>query len=335
MMKVSFSAIPNYLRFRYPFRIAHGERSVTDVVFVRAECEGRVGFGEATLPPYLGISTEDVVAFLKIPELTQIQWPFSPDQLADQLDAIYPGNMPAKAAINMALWSLYAQLAGKTWTELFQIANDLVPPHTYTLGISNEYEMKEKLDFAKAQGFNLFKLKLDGSSDLNMLEMFRRNCSDDFAVDVNQGWKDANYAIRTSRLLSEAGCILIEQPFHRGDAELTKILRAEIEIPVIADEACQTLADMPFVHSVYDGINIKLQKCGGLSAARKMIAEAKRLNMKMLIGCMSESSVGCDAAEVLAPLCQWADLDGPWLIENDEELMLKIGYKKSLSQGCF
>lgn len=332
-MKVSFSAFPDFLRFRFPFRIAHGERLGTDVVFIRAECDGHVGFGEATLPPYLGISADDVIAFMAIPRLKEICWPFSPDQLADELDALYPGNMPAKAALNMALWSLYTRITGKQPAEVFDTSGKSIPPHTYTLGISNEEEMNAKLAFAKANGFNFFKLKLDGVHDLEMLEMFRKNCNDPFAVDVNQGWKDPEYAIRMSRILHEAGCVLIEQPFHRSDTELTRMLKDKINMPVIADEACQTLADLQFVHSVYDGVNIKLQKCGGHSAARKMISEAGRLDMKILIGCMSESSVGCNAAEMLSPLCDWADLDGPWLIENDDELMEKIGNKKSLSQG--
>jgi L-alanine-DL-glutamate epimerase-like enolase superfamily enzyme len=107
-------------------------------------------------------------------------------------------------------------------------------------------------------------------------------------------------------------------------------LRSSCRIPVIADEACQRLSDIERIHNAFDGINIKLQKCGGLSEAKRMIARAREFDLKVLIGCMSESSVGCDAAEILAPICDWADLDGPWLIRNDAELLSEIGYKKSL-----
>jgi L-Ala-D/L-Glu epimerase len=138
-----------------------------------------------------------------------------------------------------------------------------------------------------------------------------------FAIDANQAWKKAEDKKKIIDLLESSGCVLIEQPFDKSDLRETGFLKKMTSLPVIADEACQRLKDIARISEVFDGINIKLQKCGGISEAFKMICEAQSRNLKVLIGCMSESSVGCGAAEVLAPLCNWADLDGPWLIKND------------------
>jgi L-Ala-D/L-Glu epimerase len=126
--------------------------------------------------------------------------------------------------------------------------------------------------------------------------------------------------------LAVNGCVMIEQPFLKSDIHKTQALRSYLNIPVIADEACQGISEIECVGQAFDGINIKLQKCGGITEALRMIRQARSSNLQVLIGCMSESSVGCNAAEFLSPMCDWADLDGPWLISNNTELMKSIGY---------
>jgi L-alanine-DL-glutamate epimerase-like enolase superfamily enzyme len=329
-MKITLTATPARLLFRYPFRIAHGERTFTDVVFLQAECLGARGFGEATLPPYLGISVADVLDFFRNPFIQNLDTDMMPDEIFREADRLVAGLMPAKAALDMALWSLHAAMRGQSMNELFLIKENRKVPHTYTIGVSGKSEFAEKLNFGIANGFNFFKLKLDGIHDHEMLDHYAANSRLPFAVDVNQGWNSLDYAFGLAEKLKAMDCVLIEQPFHKNDREMSLELKKNCAIPVIADEACQRLTDIDSMHGIFDGINIKIQKCGGLSEAVLMLRRARELDMKVLIGCMSESSVGCNAAEILAPACDWADLDGPWLIRNDAELMEQLGYKKSL-----
>ncbi|MFN0032180.1 MAG: dipeptide epimerase [Flavobacteriales bacterium] len=314
------------LKFRFPFSIAHGTRTHTDAVLCKLDFAGHTGVGEATLPPYLPDTVEGVMAFLSSKELhhllaQSISKDFSPERIFDGIDKLMPGHMPAKAALDMALWQLKAKIENKTLTELLGVTSQNVVPHTYTIGISTRDEMREKIQFAETNGFSFFKLKMNGEDDENVLNDFLALSTEPFAVDANQGWNDLQHAITFSTQLEESGCVLIEQPFEKTDRQKSATLMQSLHIPVIADEACQRIADIDSIRGAFCGINIKLQKCGGLTEAMRMITHAKGLGLKTLIGCMSESSIGCGAAEALAPICDWADLDGPWLIENNEEII--------------
>ena len=306
------------LRFRYPFRIAHGQRTSTDVVLVKLHFEGHFGLGEATLPPYLGWTTAQVMERLALCtiemnlELTQPSWTAH--------TAALEGCWPAIAAIDMAVWNLAASLRNTSIAALLEIPHQPVE-HTFTLGISDLNEMREKLQFGQASGFSLFKLKMDGHDDRRVWENFRSLTDAPFAVDANQGWTYNQSSLEFAMQLQADGCQLIEQPYskidHRSHFELSELL----DIPVIADESVQVLGDMEACQFAYDGFNIKLQKCGGLTGALPMIDRCKALDKKILIGCMSESSIGCGVGEQIAPLASWADLDGPWLISNDPEIL--------------
>lgn len=310
------------LEFRYPFRIAHGIRTGTDAVYVRIESANHIGYGEATLPPYLLDTIESTLAFFSNTYFQNIQDDFIPDEISQEIEQLIPGNYPAKAALNMALWQCYSSKKAQSISENLGIKSDLIPPHSYTLGIGSKDEMKVKLQHGLDHGFEFFKLKLDGVNDIQVATDYLSLSQYPFAVDVNQGWKDFTQAIDIAQFLETFGCVLIEQPFHKSDVKETSDLRKHISIPIIADEACQVPSDINHLLGVFDGINIKLQKCGGISPALQMIQIAKEHHMKVLIGCMSESSVGCNAAESLASLCDWADLDGPWLIKNDPDIEL-------------
>ncbi len=292
-------------------------RTGTNVVFIRLELNGRFGYGEATLPPYLDDNIESTLQFFRQEYVQSIRTDFHPDIVSAEIDLLISGNYPAKAALNIALWSLYLEIH-----KLEKLSSNIISstPHSYTIGICNKAEMKQKLDEALGYGFSFFKLKLDGINDLQMIENYSALQGSPFAVDVNQGWDNINTAIEITKLLQKRGCVLIEQPFDKADRINTSLLKKQSSIPIIADEACQTLNDLYTLSDAFDGINIKLQKCGGLSAASKMIVLARSMNLKILIGCMSESSIGCNAAETLAPLSDWADLDGPWLIDNDPDM---------------
>jgi L-alanine-DL-glutamate epimerase-like enolase superfamily enzyme len=250
-----------------------------------------------------------------------------PDDWFRSLSEIIPDNMPALAALDMARWQIY--LEERQSTLVVEAGGDTmtgVVPHTFTLGVSGEKEMAEKLDFAHQQGFKLFKLKLDGKNDFEMLSSFRKLSQAPFAIDANQAWMRLEQALNVLDFLEAENCVLIEQPFHKSDRTFSNDLRRKTTIPVIADEACQQFHDLDEVLQSFDGVNVKLQKCGGITPALKQLQLLRNQNKKVLIGCMSESSIGCNAAERLSFLCDWADLDGPFLNANNAELCSILGY---------
>jgi L-alanine-DL-glutamate epimerase-like enolase superfamily enzyme len=315
---MKITCYPYQLEFKYPFRIAHGVRTHTSIVYVKIEYQNVVGWGEAALPPYLIDTQESVIKvchdFAKRVASLDLENAFL---LSEEVSS-----MPAKAALDMALWNIKAILSKRSFAELLGIESEDYPPKTYTISICDAQEMKERVKDGEINGFRLFKLKLDRKHDDQMLQDFKSISDKAFAVDVNQGWDNLEYAISFSQKLVDTGCVLIEQPFHKEDREFTRKLRETISIPIIADEACQTIQDLGSLENAFSGVNVKLQKCGGITAAYKMILLAREIKLKVLIGCMSESHIGCDAADSLSPLCDWCDLDGKFLIKNDEAISL-------------
>jgi L-alanine-DL-glutamate epimerase-like enolase superfamily enzyme len=318
---MTLSLHPYHLQFKYPFRIAHGVRTGTDVVYVKLEYEGLTAWGEATLPPYLPETQKSVSEFLlsfgkNMPTNSIDDW-FEKLKLVET-------NLSAKAALDMALWSLKSQMEGKTIGELLGIEKKEFPEGFYTLGICTKEEKKQRVEYALQQGFERFKLKLDGESDLETVNNFTSQFNHSFAVDVNSGWKSIQQAEDFAVFLEDKPCALIEQPFKKEWTEEIKELGDTCQFDLFADESCQRLSDIEKLKESFDGINIKLMKCGGITEAYQMILKARELDMKVLIGCMSESSVGCTAAAHLTPLADYADLDGPYLIANDPFVGMKI-----------
>ncbi|MFN8309686.1 MAG: dipeptide epimerase [Chitinophagales bacterium] len=304
-------------QFRYPFRIAHGMRTHTDAVVLKLSRGGHSGYGEATLPPYLPDTQQSTFAFLEQLPYNKCEGAIQPGQWVQLLTANSQGFFPAKAALDMALWQLKAAEEHTTIRNLLGITTPDTAWRSFTISICDRYEMKDRLQFGHEQGFDFFKLKLNGTSDRQMLNDFRSLSNAPFAVDVNQGWNNLQKAIEFSNELKAAGAVLIEQPFTKTDREWSRRLRDVVGLPVIADEACQQLTDLTEIAGYFSGVNIKLQKCGGLTQAFEMLKVARPLGLKVLIGCMSESHIGCDAAATLSPWCDWNDLDGPFLITNN------------------
>lgn len=305
---------PYRLEFIFPFRIAHGMRTHTDAVFVELELDGITAFGEATLPPYLPYTQESTLDCLRQIDVSHLDASFTTGQVLTTLPTFI--EPPALAALDMALWTLDAKLKQTTVPRLLGITGSDTAIRTYTIGVCDKEEMKDRLAFGKEKAFTTFKLKLNGKDDERMVSDFRSMSDAPFAVDANQAWTTIEQADRLARMLTAQGCILIEQPFHRDDVVLSRQLREATKLPIIADEACQGIHDIDRVAGSFDGINVKLQKCGGLWSAKELAEKARTLQMKLLIGCMSESAIGCDAAEALSPICQWNDLDGRYLVKE-------------------
>jgi L-alanine-DL-glutamate epimerase-like enolase superfamily enzyme len=305
---------PYQLQFKFPFRISHGLRTLTDAVYVKLEHEGLVGWGEAALPPYLPETQKSVIEFL-----TTFSASLSSNSLDDWFEKLEPEskNMCAKAALDMALWDLKSQLEKKSVGELLGIEPKEARLNTFTIGISSFSEMQQKVREADKYGFGMFKIKLDGQNDEEMISNFKKLSAKPFAVDVNEGWSNVAEAADKISWLEEEGCFFIEQPLRKDALDEMKLLKGKSSLPLYADESCQRLNDIERLGDCFDGINIKLMKCGGITEAHQMALKANALGLEILIGCMSESSVGCTAAAHLAPLANFTDLDGPYLITND------------------
>jgi L-alanine-DL-glutamate epimerase-like enolase superfamily enzyme len=309
------SLYPYQLKFKHPFKIAHGKRSGTDVVFVKIEHDGFTAWGEAALPPYLDETQQSVIDFIS--NFAKASAEEKIDTWFEKLNNSGTDNMAAKAALDIALWSLRAQTENKSIMQLAGIVPVSFPLCTYTLGVGTKSEMEQKINEALDFGFELFKLKLDGEQDEETINHFTKICHKPYLADVNQGWKNAAQAIEKITWLAGRQCIAVEQPLKKELIDEMRPVKQNSPIPVYADESCQAIGDIDKLKDSFHGINIKLMKCGGISPAIGMIKRARQLGLQVLIGCMSESSVGCTAAANLTPLADYADLDGPYLLAND------------------
>jgi L-alanine-DL-glutamate epimerase-like enolase superfamily enzyme len=251
------------------------------------------------------------------PILAEVGFPYETKEVLARIKAMHQNiEPPALAALDMALWTLETKMKNTTIGQLLGINEKDKPIRTYTISVCDKIEMAERIAYGKECGFDTFKLKLNGIDDRKILEDFRALSAVPFAVDANQSWRDIDHAKVFSNELERQGCLLIEQPFQKDDLILTKQLSSSLSIPIMADEAIQTYEDIAKANGIFSGINVKLQKCGGITPAYEMIKHSKSLGLKVLIGCMSESIIGCSAGEVLSPLCDWNDLDGNYLVKE-------------------
>ncbi len=326
-LKLSYR--PYELQLRHVFTVAASSRTTTPVVLTTIEYDGVQGFGEASMPPYLGESHESVLNFLSKVNLEQFSDPFMREDILAYIDEIMPGNHAAKASLDIALHDLTGKLLGQPWFRLWGLDPQKTPMTSFTIGIDNAGVVREKT--LEADAFKLLKIKMGRDNDREMIDVVRSVTDVPVFVDVNQGWKDRNYALEMANYLSERGALFIEQPMPKEQVDDIAWLTENSPLPVIADEALQTVDDLLTMKGVYSGINIKLMKCGGMDAAYKMITMARQMGMKILIGCMTETSCAVSAAAQLSPLVDWADLDGNLLISNDVyEGMTIVGGKVTL-----
>lgn len=314
-MKLSFQ--PFTLQFKHPFKIAHGVRSSTPVVIVKIAYEEFVGYGEASMPPYLGESHETVIRFLEKAKLIleKLDYPFNMDEVLNEIDAIEQNNTAAKASIDIALHDLIGKITNQPIWNYFNADKLNAPPTTFTIGIDEPEVLKQKVN--EAIDYKMFKVKLNGEDDQLIINTIRSITDKPIAVDVNQGWKSKEDAIRMIEWLATQNVVLIEQPLLKTNLEDAYWLYQRSPLPIYADEAVQRLKDIHLVKDCFHGINIKLMKCTGLNEANKMIKNAINNNLKILIGCMSETSCAISAAAQLSPFANYADLDGALLIKNN------------------
>ena len=313
---LNLSFFPYELKLRHAFNLARYSRTTTPDVQVQLEYDGVIGYGEASMPPYLGESVESVTKFLSSLDLQQFTDPFRIDDILTYVDNVAPNNRAAKASIDIALHDLLGKLMGQPWYKIWGYNPDKTPNTSFTIGIDTEEVVRQKVE--EARPYKVIKVKMGLDKDQETINIINEMMPDvPLCVDVNQGWTSKEHALEMCHWLKDRNCIFVEQPFDKEMIAETAWLRERSPLPIIADEAFQRLPDIVRFKGVYDGINIKLMKSTGLHEAYKMVTLARALDMKVMVGCMTETSCAVTAAANLSPLVDYADLDGNLLIAND------------------
>lgn len=315
-VKMKLTWIPYDLQLRHTFTISGFSRKTTPVVLTRIEYDGLEGYGEASLPPYLGETQASVIEFLKKVDLSGFSDPTHLEEILLYVDAIAPANTAAKASVDIALHDLAGKIIGAPWHRMYGLNKTNVPDTTFTIGIDSDEVVREKTREALGR-FNILKIKVGGPDDKRMIEAIRSVTDLPLAVDANQGWKERSEALDMIFWMRERGVVMVEQPMPKSDLDSIARLTEESPLPIFADESVQRLADVERLKGVFSGINIKLMKCTGMHEAWKMRTLAQALGMKVMMGCMTETSCAISAASQIYPGMDFADLDGALLIGND------------------
>ncbi len=302
------------LRLRHTFTIAHDSRDVQPTLIVELRDGEFRGFGEATSNKYYGITIGGMIAALEeIRDHIEHYDLQSPEAFWDFVHPFLSNNPFAQCALDEAANDLWAKKRHQKLYESWGLSADTVPMTNYTIGIDTIEKMVEKM---KELPWPIYKIKLGTNDDLAIIQELRKHTKAIFRVDANCAWT-AEQTIRYSHELKTLGVEFIEQPLKAGDLEGMKKVFEESALPCIADESCIVEADVAKCQGYFHGVNVKLTKCGGLTPARRMIAEAKSLGMKTMVGCMNETSVGISSIAHLLPLLDYVDMDGTLLIAND------------------
>ncbi|MFZ2338179.1 MAG: dipeptide epimerase [Bacteroidales bacterium] len=313
--KLSLMFTPYTLQLRHAFTLSTSSRTTTPVMLTEVEFDGVKGYGEASMPPYLGESHESVATFLSRVNLSQFSDPFLLVDILEYVENVMPGNSAAKASVDIALHDLIGKLVGEPFYKLFGLNPAKAPLTSFTIGLDTPEVIRQKV--LEAEPYKVLKVKLGRDNDREMIEVIRSITDKPLYADVNQGWKDRNHALEMAWWLKEKGALFLEQPLPKEMKDDNAWLTEKSPIPIIGDEAIRNISDLMDNKGVYSGINIKLMKCGGMNAAMKLVNVARAFGMKVMIGCMTETSCAISAAAQISPLVDWCDLDGNLLISND------------------
>jgi len=303
------------LQLTHTFTIARESSDVSTVVFVEFEHDGITGYGEAAPSKRYGETPDTVIEFIKKVNVEKIGNPFHTERAVHYLYSLSQKDYSARAAIDIALHDWVGKAINMPLHTLWGLSPDDTPRTTFTIGIDSPDVIKRKI--READKYPLLKIKLGGENDQEIMDAIRSETDKVLRVDANEGWTIREVALEKILWLQRQGVEFVEQPMPAGMLLESAWLRERASIPVIADENVVSQYDVPKIRGAFDGINIKLMKCGGLNAALKMIYTAKSMDLKVMLGCMVESSVAISAAAQLSPLLDYADLDGNLLIKND------------------
>ncbi len=306
---------------KFEFKIARSAESYYDTVIVTVGDDQSFGLGEAQPNKRYEGGAAEVVALLEGLQADLAELPLNDaEQRQAQLEALLPDSFSLQAAIDTAYWDLYGRRLGKPLYQIFGAEPTMVTS-SYTIGISELDMIPEKL--AEADQYPLLKIKLGTDYDYDIMRTIRAHTDKVLRVDVNEGWKTFDAAKRGVDWLVEENVEFLEQPMPAEQLDDIAALREYSPIPIVADENSVRPEDIPPLVGIYDGINIKLMKCGGLTNARKMVELARKYELDIMMGCMLETSVGITAMAHLGSFARWLDLDGNVLISNDPFIGLK------------
>jgi L-Ala-D/L-Glu epimerase len=303
------------LPLRHTFTIARGSLDIQPTLIVELEQDGHRGYGEATANDYYGFSIEAMSAAIEAvrPMIEASDWD-EPTQLWSQLHPRLADNPFAMCAIDQAAHDLWGKRQGQPVYKLWGLSLDQVPPSNYTIGIDTLERMVAKLN--EMPGWPVYKIKLGTDRDIEIVRHLREHTDATFRVDANCGWS-AEQTIEFAPTLKALGVQFIEQPLSADRWDDMRRVFAESALPIIADESCIVEGDVDRCADHFHGVNIKLVKCGGLTPARRMIERARQLGLKVMVGCMTESTVGISAIAQLLPLLDYVDMDGAVLLAKD------------------
>lgn len=319
MIKVKYKTFD--LPFKYPFTISKGTKTHQPTFVVELEYFGAKGYGEAPAISYYNIPVEKMADDLERKKIFVEKFSFAdPERFWHYLHHLFPANPFLVCALDMAGWDLYGKLKRKQLHELWKLDINKSPITDYTIGIDTIENMITKM---KEKSWPVYKVKVGVEGDMEMVEALRKNTNALLRVDANAGWTLEQALIKIP-VLKELGVEMVEQPLAKDNWDEMKILYEKSPLPIFADESCVAESDVEKCHQHFHGINIKLTKCSGITPARRMIARARQLEMKVMVGCMNESSVGTAAIAQLAPLLDLVDMDGPLLL--NEDIALGVGF---------
>lgn len=311
-MKLSCHVV--HLKNKHTFRIAHGSRTGVDTLIVKLEDLEHTGLGEATPVPYYGFDAEELKLLLeKHRDVIESYELSDATQFWEYMNPLLSSNRFAQCALDIAAHDLVARKNKQPLYKHWGLTLQNIPISNYTIGIDEIPIMVKRMLEVK---FPVYKIKLGTPHDVDIIKELRSHTNSIFRVDANCAWS-VEEAISNARYFEKLGVEFVEQPLPANAFVEMEEVRKHVNLPLMADESCIVENDVDKCKDGFDGVNIKLAKCGGLTPALRMIKHAKGLHLKTMVGCMTESSVGISAIAHLLPLLDFVDMDGSLLIAND------------------
>lgn len=324
-MKIAYKKVE--LPFKHPFTISKGTKTHQPALLVELDHFGIKGYGEAPAIVYYDITVEKMIGDIERKKVFLEKFNFTePDRYWHYLHHLFPANPFLVCALDIAGWDIFGKMKRKQLHELWNLDTSDNPVTDITIGIDSIEKMVQKM---KENPWPVYKIKLGTDQDIEIMTELRKHTDSVFRIDANAAWT-VTEALEKIRAFMDLNVEFIEQPLAKDDWEGMRILYEESPIPLIADESCVSEEDVKKCLGHFHGINIKLTKCSGLTPALRMIKEAREFSMKVMVGCMNESTIGSAAIAQLLPLIDYADMDGPLLLAEDTATGIRFDHGKVL-----
>ena len=321
MLQIRYKSIST--PFHHPFTTAHGLKTHQPSLLISLSFQGFTGLGEAPAIHYYQVSVEGMIAELLAKTDILARYAFTePERFWHFCHHLFPESPFLVCALDMAYWNLYASVKQKPLHALWQLNMQHTPLTDYTIGIDTLDNMLNKM---KAMPWPIYKIKMDGPEQLAIIRAMRQHTDAIFRIDANASWS-LDEALTLIPALAQLGVELVEQPLAKDNWEGMRILHQQTVLPLIADESCVSEHDVDACCEVFDGINIKLTKCSGITPALRMIPAIRAHGKKVMMGCMNETEIGSLAIAQFLPMLDYVDMDGPLLLDIPAMKQLKYAY---------